>query len=68
MLAEGVTGAALLQPPKSSSAATFGVGFEVLPKSLPKPDDWVFEATGVPPQAEKSVDIGIDGFRGGAAG
>ncbi len=40
----------------------------MLPKSLPNGEDWVFEATGVPPQAEKSVDIGIDGFRGGAAG
>ena len=63
MLAAGVTGAALLQPPKSSSGATFGVGCEVLPKPLPNADDWVFKAAGVLPQAEKSVDIGIDGFR-----
>lgn len=68
MLAAGVTGAALLQPPKSSSIATFGVGCEVLPKPLPSTDDWVFEAAGVPPQAEKSVDIGIDGFRAGVTG
>lgn len=40
----------------------------MLPKSLPNADDWVFEAAGVPPQAEKSVDIGIDGFRAGAIG
>ena len=66
MLAAGVTGTALLQPPKSSSGATFGVGFETLPNSLPNADDWVFEAAGVLPQAEKSVDIGMDGFRGGA--
>ena len=68
LLAAATTGAALLQPPKSSSGATFGVGCEVLPKSLPDVDDWVFEAAGVPPQAEKSVDIGIDGFRAGAIG
>ena len=66
LLAAGVTGAALLQPPKSSSGATFGVGFETLPNSLPNTDDWVFEAAGVFPQAEKSVDIGMVGFRGGA--
>ena len=64
-MAAGDTGAALLHPPKSSSGATFGVGFEVLPKPLPNADDWVF---GVPPQAEKSVDMGIDVFWGGAAG
>lgn len=40
----------------------------MLPKPLPNADDWAFEAAGVPPQAEKSVDIGIDGFRAGAAG
>lgn len=68
MLAAGVTGAALLQPPKSSSAATLGVGWDVLPKPLPNADDWAFEAADVPPQAEKSVDIGIDGFRAAAAG
>ena len=61
MLTAGLTGAALLQPPKSSSGATFGVGCEVLP-------DAVFEAALVPPQAEKSVDIGIEGFRTRAAG
>ena len=66
MLAAGLTGAALLQPPKSSSGATFAVGFETLPNSLPNADDWVFEAAGVLPQAEKSVDIGMDGFGGGA--
>ena len=65
MLAAGVTGAALLQPPKSSSGATFGVACEVLPKPLPNA---VFEVVGVPPQAEKSVDIGIEGFWVGAAG
>lgn len=65
MLAAGLTGAALLQPPKSSSGATFGVGCEVLPNPLPNA---VFEAAVVPPQAEKSVDIGIEGFRTGAAG
>lgn len=32
---------------------------------MPNP---VFEAADVPPQAEKSVDIGIEGFRIGAAG
>ena len=63
-----MTGAALLQPPKSSSGATFGAGCEVLPKPLPNVDDWVLEVTGVPPQAEKSVDIGIDGFRATEAG
>ncbi len=40
----------------------------MLPKPLPNADDWVFEAAGVPPQAEKSVDIGIDGFRAGVTG
>ena len=65
LLAAGVAGAALLQPPKSSSGATFGVDCEVLPKP---PPNAVFEAAGVPPQAEKSVDIGIEGFRTGAAG
>lgn len=64
----GITGAALLQPPKSSSGATLGVGCEVRPKSLANAEDWEFEAAGVPPQAEKSVDIGIEGFRAGAAG
>ena len=44
------------------------MGCEVLPKPLPNADDWVFEAAGVPPQAEKSVDIGIDGFREGVMG
>ena len=62
MLVAGVTGAALLQPPKSSSGATFGAGFETLLNSLPNADDWVFEAAGVFPQAEKSVDIGMEGF------
>ena len=68
MLVAGVTGAALLQPPKSSSGATFGTGCEVLPKPLPNVDDWVLDLAGVPPQAEKSVDIGIDGFRAAGAG
>ena len=68
MLAAGLTGAALLQPPKSSSGATVGVAFEVLPKSLPNVADCVFEAAGVLPQAEKSADIGMDGFRGEGAG
>lgn len=68
LLTAGVTGAALLHPPKSSSGATFGVDCEVPPKPLSNADDLVFEAAGVPPQAEKSVDIGIDGFRGTAAG
>ena len=68
LLAAGVTGAALLQPPKSSSGATFGVGFETLPNSLPNADGWVFEAAGVLPQAEKSVDIGMVGFRGAGLG
>lgn len=68
MLVAGVTGAALLQPPKSSSGATFGTGCEVLPKPLPNVDDWVLELAGVPPQAEKSVDIGIDGFRAAEVG
>lgn len=65
MLAAGVTGAALFQPPKSSSGATFGIGCEALPKSLPNA---VFEAAGVLPQAEKSVDIGIEEFWAEAAG
>ena len=39
----------------------------MLPKPLPK-DDWVFEGAGVPPQAEKSEDMGIDGALTGAAG
>lgn len=68
MLAAGVTDAALLQPPNSSSGATFGAGCDVLLKPLPNVDDWVFEAAGVPPQAEKSLDIGIDGFRAAGAG
>ena len=68
MLVAGVTGAALLQPPKSSSGATFGTGCELLPKPLPNVDDWVLELAAVPPQAEKSVDIGIDEFRAAEAG
>ena len=40
----------------------------MLPKPLPNPEDWVLEAAGVPPQAEKSVDMGIDGLRAVAAG
>ena len=68
MLTAGVTGAALLQPPKSSSGATFGVGCEELPKPPPNADEWALEVAGVPPQAEKSEDIGIDAFRAGAAG
>ena len=67
LLVAGVTGAALLQPPKSSSGATFGTGCEVLPNPLPNVDDWVLELAAVPPQAEKSVDIGIDGFRAAEA-
>ena len=68
LLAAGLTGAALLHPPNSSSGATFGVGFEALPNSLPNADGWVFEAAGVLPQAEKSVDTGMDGFRGAGLG
>lgn len=60
MLAAGITGAALLHPPKSSSGATFGVTWELLLKPLLEFDDWVFEGAEVPPQAEKSLDMGID--------
>ena len=67
LLVAGVVGAALLQPPKSSSGATFGTGCEVLPKPLSNVDDRVSGLAGVPPQAEKSVDIGIDGFRAAEA-
>ena len=40
----------------------------MLPKPFPDVDDWVLEVTGEPPQAEKSLDIGIDGFRAAGAG
>lgn len=68
LLVAGVAGAALLHPPKSSSGVTFGGTCDVLPKPLPNADDWVFAGAGVPPHAEKSDDIGIDGALAGAAG
>ena len=40
----------------------------MLPKPLPNAAGWVFDAAGVPPQAEKSVDIGMDGFWAEAPG
>ena len=68
LLAAGVGGAALLQPPKSSSCATVGVGCEALPKPLLKAFDCVFVGAVEPPQAEKSFDMGIEGALAGAAG
>ncbi len=68
LLAAGVTGAALLHPPKSSSGATFGVTWELLPKPLLEFENWVFAGAEVPPQAEKSLDMGIDGACTGATG
>lgn len=62
-----MTGAALLQPPKSSSWATLGAVCEVWPKLPP-----AFEGRDVDedesPQAEKSVDMGMDGLLTGSAG
>ena len=67
LAAAGAAGAALLQPPKSSSGATLGAACEVLPNVFVKVDGWVFEEAEVPPHAEKSVDMGIEGAFGGAA-
>lgn len=68
LVAAGVTGAALLHPPKSSSGATLGGACEELPKPFPpNAEDWVFEGADVPPQAEKSLDIGMEGALAGAA-
>ena len=73
LAATGLTGAALLQPPKSSSRAILGAGWEALLDPLLQSGFWVVGAAEVPPQAEKSLDIGIDGalpvatgFGGGA--
>lgn len=68
LLIGGATGAALLHPPKSSSGATSGVTWELLLKPLLEFDDWVFKGAEVPPQAEKSLDMGIDGACTGATG
>ena len=61
----GVSGAALLHPPKSSSGVTLGA-CEVLPHVLLELEDSLFEEVGVPPHAEKSLDIGMDGPVAGA--
>lgn len=61
LLAAVVVGAALLHPPKSSSGATFGAAWVFPPKPLLKSDDWAFEGAELLPQAEKSLDMGIDG-------
>jgi len=63
----GASGAALLHPPKSSSGATFGA-CAVLPQPLLEVEIWLDEGVGAPPQAEKSLDIGIEGTITGAAG
>ena len=39
----------------------------MLPKPLPNEDD-LFEGIGLPPQGEKSLDIGIEGAWAGAGG